>query len=159
MSESKWYRSLIEKEAAQDPPLDPDLVEAIVRVESSGLAHAYRYEPAFWQRYLADNPDYRNMNPRRASASYGLMQVMYPTAVERGLARRADPEVLFQPFYSLLYGCEHLRRLLAWSKGNVDQALAAYNGGKAGNSKPPYRNRGYVEKVHAALAQIKKERA
>jgi soluble lytic murein transglycosylase-like protein len=155
--EANWHRNDIVV-AAKTHGLDPNLVEAVVRVESGGLANAYRFEPGFWARYLATDERYRYRNPRRVSASYGLMQVMYSTAVEAGLSVATEPEMLFVPGVSLQYGCAHLASLLAWSKGNVEQALAAYNGGKGGNAKPPYRNRAYVDKVMVAYANVRRER-
>lgn len=152
--ESNWFRAEIEVVASRYG-LDPNLVEAIVRVESSGLTHAYRYEPAFYQTYLANNPEYDGGNPRRVSASYGLMQVMYPVARELGLS--GEPENLFVPLVGLEFGCKKLHQLLKWSKGNVDQALAAYNGGKRGNERYPYRNSLYITKVTTALAIVQKE--
>jgi soluble lytic murein transglycosylase-like protein len=62
---------------------------------------------------------------------------------------------LFVPSVALDIGCLKLASLLKWSDGNVDAALAAYNGGRVGNAKPPYRNASYVNKVRAALLQVK----
>jgi soluble lytic murein transglycosylase-like protein len=156
MSESRWFRDQIGSTASAYG-LDPHIVEAMVRVESSGLAHAYRYEPGFWDRYLKANPAYERLNPRRVSASYGLMQVMYPVARELGF--RGEPEMLFLPGVSLEYGCKKLKELLVWAGGRRDQALAAYNGGKGGNGTPPYRNSTYVHKVLTALEAVRKETA
>jgi len=80
--------------------------------------------------------------------SWGLMQVMGAVARERGfrepyLAKLSDPAT------NLDFGCRHLRWLLDWSDGNIEQALAAYNGGMAGNYSTPYRNAMYVERVMA----------
>jgi soluble lytic murein transglycosylase-like protein len=154
VAETTWYRPLIEQ-TAKAHGLDPLVVEAVVLVESSGLAHAYRYEPGYWTRYLADQDEYRHLNPRRVSASYGLMQVMYPTARQHGLDPELDPEVLFVPTINLTYGCLHLKSLWLWSQGILAQALAAYNGGKRGNGFPPYRNQHYVHKVLAAWDRLK----
>ena len=151
-SESLWYRSLIHT-AASYYHLDRAVIEAVVQVESAGMAHAYRFEPEFWDRYLQDNPLYNAMNPRRASASYGLMQIMYPVACERGFT--GEPELLFVPAINLKYGCLQLQSLLEWSAGELEPALAAYNGGKSGNRKPPYRNRGYVHKILDAIPPIR----
>lgn len=157
MSETTWVRPLIEDVAALHA-LDPDVLEAVVRTESSGRAHAYRFEPKYWERYLAKNPVYQAMEPRRAAASYGLMQVMYPTA--RAMGFRGEPEELFVPRTSLHYGCLVLKDNLTWSGGRLDAALAAYNGGKTkDNQKPPYRNGVYVAKVQKHLAAIQQERA
>lgn len=150
--ESKWFRAEIEVVASRYG-LDPDRVEALVRVESSGFAHAYRYEPAFYQTYLADEAAYDGANPRRVSSSYGLCQVMYPVARELGY--EGPPEGLFVPLVALEYGCKKLKALLDWSGGNVDAAVAAYNGGKRGNVRPPYRNQHYVDKVHLALDAVR----
>lgn len=157
MSVTNWCRPDIEDIASRHD-LDPNLIEAIVRVESSGRAHAYRYEPQYWLRYLAKNPTYRHMEPRRAAASYGLMQVMYPTAVAMGF--RGEPEELFLPRTSLKFGCLVLVDNLAWSNGDINAALAAYNGGKTkDNLVPPYRNGVYLAKVQKALADVQEERA
>jgi soluble lytic murein transglycosylase-like protein len=137
--------------------LDPDLVEAIVMTESSGKTHAYRFEPGFWTRYLKDKPIWDGANPERVSSSYGLMQIMYPVAVEHGFKEDA-PEYLFVPTIGLYWGCTHLRSLLDWSKQNVDQALAAYNGGKGGNANAPYRNQWYVDRVKKNLERLTDER-
>lgn len=150
--ETRWYRAEIEA-AAREHGLDADLVEAVVLTESAGLAHAYRYEPEFWKRYMEGKPKWIVANPRRVSASYGLMQVMFPVAVELGYV--GEPEGLFVPSVAVDMGCMKLAELLKWSGGNVDAALAAYNGGKVGNATPPYRNQAYVTKVNAALLQVK----
>jgi soluble lytic murein transglycosylase-like protein len=150
--ETRWYRAEIEA-AAREHGLDADLVEALVLVESAGLAHAYRWEPEFWKRYLEGKPRWIGSNPRRVSASYGLCQVMFPVAVELGYV--GEPEGLFVPSVALDMGCMKLAELLKWSGGNADAALAAYNGGKVGNASPPYRNAAYVTKVKAALLQVK----
>lgn len=123
------YRPLIEQIAAQYA-LDPNLVEAVVLAESSGRTDAFRFEPVFFERYLKDKPEYAGQNPRRVSSSYGLMQVMYPTAKQYGFA--GPPEFLFVPETGLRFGCEHLAALIAWANGNIRQAVAAYNGGQGG---------------------------
>jgi soluble lytic murein transglycosylase-like protein len=148
--ETRWYRAEIEA-AAREHGLDADLVEAVVLTESAGLTHAYRFEPDFFRRYMEGKPQWIGANPRRVSASYGLTQVMFPVAVELGYV--GEPEGLFVPSVALDVGCQKLAELLKWSGGNVDQALAAYNGGK-GNWNAP-KPQQYVTKVKAALLQVK----
>src|SRR5690348_13739676 len=104
------YRKEIEAAAAKYA-LDPDLVEAVVQQESNDWASAFRFEPDFWVRYLQNDPAYAGRNQREVSASYGLMQVMYPTAVDHGFA--GQPWELFAPAASLEYGCKHLASLMA----------------------------------------------
>lgn len=127
--------------------LSPTLVEAVVITESSYKVNAYRYEPAFWRRYLAHKPFYQHKDPKVVSASYGLMQLMYPTAREE-FGFKGKPEDLYDPITNIHYGCSLLAKNLKWAKGNMDAALAAYNGGRTKNNlKPPYRNQVYVDKV------------
>lgn len=115
-------------QAAREHGLDPNLVEAVVVIESSGRTDAFRYEPGFWDRYLRTNVDYLGEVPRRVSSSYGLMQVMAPVARELGLTR--EPEYLFVPSVGLHFGCLKLANLLKWAQGDTAKALEAYNGGK-----------------------------
>jgi soluble lytic murein transglycosylase-like protein len=150
--ESQWYRAEIEG-AAKRYGIDPDLLEALVLTESSGLTSAYRFEPEFFKRYLAGKREWEGKNPRRVSASYGLCQVMWPVAVELGFI--GEPEDLFSPIVGIEYGAKKLATELAWAHGNVDQALASYNGGRRGNEKRPYRNETYVNKVKANLLRVK----
>lgn len=133
--------------------LDRDLVRAVVEVESSGRTHAYRYEPAFWLRYMTHKPEFDGAVPERVSASYGLMQVMYTTALQHGFT--GAPEQLFVPLVGLEYGCRHLRHLLDEAGGDRERALAQYNGGSKGNTSRPFRNQYYVNKVLKALEQVK----
>lgn len=133
--------------------LDPLLVKAVVLAESGGKTSAYRYEPGFFMRYLANKPEFKDANPERVSASYGLMQVMYTTGQQHGLI--GAPEALFVPVVGLSYGCAHLASLLKKCDGNVEQALAQYNGGETGNEHAPYRNAGYVRTVMLILETLK----
>jgi soluble lytic murein transglycosylase-like protein len=119
----------------------------MVRTESSGLPHAYRFEPLYWERYCVGHPVFGTGEPHRIAASYGLMQVMYPTAYAMGF--RGEPEQLFIPQQSLLYGVKVMADTLHWAKGKRNAALAAYNGGKTkDNLVRPYRNGHYVNKVN-----------
>ncbi len=157
------YRALIDSIAA-DLALDPDLIEAVSWIESSGNFAAYRYEPLFFRRYLAEHPTYKDRRPQEVSASYGLMQIMYSTAAELGFT--GEPWELFSPAVNLRYGARYLKQLLHWT-GALDQhpmpemrlrsALAAYNGGKWGNAPDdrPDRNAAYAEKVMQKLAAVR----
>lgn len=140
--------------AAKAHQLDPVLLTAQILVESSGKTYAYRYEPLFWSKYLASNADYNDANPERVSASYGLLQVMYVVAKEVGYGL-ADPEHLFVPSIGLEFGCRKLAQLLVWARGDVQQALAAYNGGRVANAAPPFRNQSYVDKVMKQWERLK----
>lgn len=154
------YSDLIQQIAATHR-LDPRVVEAIVLQESSGHTDAFRFEPKFWDRYLSKLVLYRGKVPRRVSSSYGLMQIMYPTAWDRGF--RGEPEELFIPHVGLEWGCRHLAYLQAWAsmfpgtpRVLLASTLAAYNGGKADNEpghQPLLRNGRYAAQVLARMEE------
>lgn len=148
------YRREIEL-AAKEHGLDPNVVEAVVVCESSGNADAFRWEPHFYKKYLAKNPAYAGQIPRRVSSSYGLMQIMLPTARDHGFA--AEPEFLFVPGVNLDVGCQVLARLLKWADGDLAKALEAYNGGRGSiGSEATTR---YASRVLLTLDSVRRERA
>lgn len=137
--------------------LDADLVMAVCLQESAGKTSAYRHEPRFWLRYMAGKPEWDGAVPDRVSSSYGLMQVMFTTALQFGFPRGDAPESLFVPIIGLQYGCRILADRMAWAKGDVSAALASYNGGKTADNQPGVarkRNQGYVDGVQLWLARI-----
>lgn len=117
------------------------VIIATISTESSGESTAYRYEPAFYKRYIQDktawkdNPYYDD--PKRISASYGLMQIMYPTAYTVGF--RGEPEDLYDPQQNIEAGAAYIA-----SKAQVKQhgwdppkIACAYN---AGSVRPTMTN-------------------
>jgi hypothetical protein len=155
-----WYRGEVEVISARHA-LTPDLVQAVCLIESEGLTCAYRPEPKFWDRYMRDKQEWDGANPARVSASYGLMQVMYPTALEHGYPRGDAPEGLFVPIVGLEYGCRVLAKRLEWAAGDLRATLASYNGGKTRDNAPgvePKRNEAYVVKVMTKLAELQGQR-
>jgi len=104
--------------------LDPDLVRAVIRVESGWNPHAVSKKGAM-----------------------GLMQLMPATAAEYGVA---DP---FNPDENIRAGVAYLRRLIDRFDGKTELALAAYNAGPGAVEKyhrtiPPYREtRSYVKRI------------
>jgi soluble lytic murein transglycosylase-like protein len=146
------------REIASQHGLDVQLVEAICIVESSGDTGAYRHEPAFWLQYMASKPEWKGKNPKRYAASYGLMQVMFTSALLVGYNQKDPPEMLYVPTIGLDFGCRILKNCLAWSRGDVKAALAAYNGGRTADNGPdrqPKRNQVYVDKVLKEYEKIK----
>ncbi|MCP4903654.1 MAG: lytic transglycosylase domain-containing protein [bacterium] len=94
---------------ARDHRLDPDLVMAVIEVESAGY-------------HLAQS---------RVGAR-GLMQLLPATG--RELADKLDiewigPETLFDPFINVRLGTAYLRELANRYDGDINLALAAYNWG------------------------------
>lgn len=115
------------REHAERNALRPDLVRAVIQVESG-------------------------FNPRARSpkGAMGLMQLMPATAQELGCD---DP---YDPAQNIRAGSVYLRRLIDRYEGNEELALAAYNAGSSavdryGKVVPPYREtREYVKKVGSA---------
>lgn len=154
--------------AAAAHGLDPDVVVAVCLHESydyglqlRGVAHAFRHEPGFWLRYMVGDPRWRHAVPMRVSSSYGLMQVMYTTALAHGFPADDPPEFLFVPTVNLEYGCRELKKCLDWGKGDLDTALAGYNGGRSKDNGPTVptakkRNAAYVAKVRHWIDVVKK---
>jgi soluble lytic murein transglycosylase-like protein len=137
--------------------LDADLVTAVCLQESAGKTSAYRHEPRFWLRYMADKPEWDGAIPDRVASSYGLMQVMFTTALQFGYPRHEAPEMLFVPIVGLQYGCRVLADRMAWAKGDVSAALASFNGGKTADNQPGVarkRNQTYVDGVQLWLARV-----
>lgn len=101
------------RRAARRTGLPPYLVAGIIRQESG-------------------------FDPRATSpvGARGLMQVMPATAreVAASLDQSYNPERLYDPAFSILLGSTYFSRVLEMFDGNVELALAAYNGG-------PYRIR------------------
>ncbi|HWR16372.1 MAG TPA: transglycosylase SLT domain-containing protein [Terriglobales bacterium] len=111
------------EEAAQKHNVDPNLVRAIVKVES-------------------------NFNSRAVSrkGAMGLMQLMPATARSLNVTNPFDPK------QNVEAGVRHLKELLANNNGDVPLSLAAYNAGQGAvnrnNGVPPYREtRDYVKRI------------
>lgn len=121
------------REQASRYDLDSRLVCAVVEQESSWNPYAIRVERRFWQQY---GETYRQRYPELLwlrypdlfAASFGLMQVMYPVAVEHGFRGRYPTE-LCDPREGLNMGCKILRAKLDAAKGLLEEGLLRWNGG------------------------------
>ena len=145
------------------------LLKAIAITESSLDPKAYRYEPGFWKLYLKDHKLWKDKDPSRVSASWGLMQLMYTTAYEMGF--RGEPEELENPVFNIELGAKYLKSCLDnalfridWIKHDkhfspLDAVLAKYNGGrgKRPSEDGTFSNQKYIDKVRRAWGKLKQE--
>ena len=111
------------QEAARRHDVDPNLVRALIKVESNFDAHAVSRKGAM-----------------------GLMQLMPSTARTLNVSNPFDPQ------QNVDGGVRHLKRLLQDFNGDVKLSLAAYNAGAGAvtrsNGVPPYaETRNYVKRI------------
>lgn len=132
------FGELIDRTAATYG-LDSGLLTAQIQIESSFDPNAFRYEPAFFRKYIKDNPDAKGHTyGPLAACSYGLLQIMLETALEIGF--EDEPERLFVPQIGLAWGAKYLQKCLKKAGGQYKVALARYNGAGAAAAA-------YAEKV------------
>jgi soluble lytic murein transglycosylase-like protein len=116
------YESLI-RSASSRYSVDPDLIRAIIKVESDFDSTA-----------------------RSHKGATGLMQLMPETA------RLHNVEDLYDPSANIEGGVRHLKLLLGKYQGDIELSLAAYNAGikaveKHGGIPPFAETRDYVRRV------------
>lgn len=120
------------KKKAGEHLLYPELICGIIEQESNWNTWAMRYEPLFYQKYIApliQRGESINQTEAHARAtSWGLMQVMGEVARENGFGWPHLSE-LCDPFVGLEEGCSIFGRKLAAAEGNVRNALLLWNGG------------------------------
>jgi soluble lytic murein transglycosylase-like protein len=131
--------------------LDPELIGAIIEVESSGNEWATRFEPQFL--YLKTPGVFagklgitESTERTHQKTSWGLMQIMGAVARELGFAEHLTQ--LCVPETNILYGCRKVAQLMARYNGAVDKVVAAYNAGSAKQTvEGLFINQEYVDKV------------
>jgi len=121
------FTAIIEK-AAGTYQLDPELIKAVIHVESG-------FDP----------------NAVSAAGAMGLMQLMPETAKDMRVRNPFDPE------QNIMGGSRYLKHLLQRYHGRTDLALAAYNWGM-GNlerhaGRIPEETARYVAKIGALLSR------
>lgn len=114
---TKFYP--IVKETAQDFSVDPELIGAMITVESNWLPSA--------------------VSPKGAM---GLMQLMPKTAESLSIGNPFDPHE------NITGGVRYFRMLLDYFKGSLRRALAAYNAGPTRVSKNAYFPEGHETRTY-----------
>lgn len=123
------YDNIIQEAAAQHN-LDPALIKAVIKKESSF-----------------------NPNAGSGKGARGLMQLMPATARAMGCQNPTDPR------QNIFAGAKYLSQMLRQHNGNVELALAAYNAGPGNVRKhggiPPFREtQDYVRVITADLQSV-----
>ncbi|GHV49847.1 hypothetical protein FACS1894216_00980 [Synergistales bacterium] len=132
----------------QEVGVSQSLVRAVIQTESGGNAAAVTYA-AGYAGFAKRHPELVSRHGLKAvSSSYGLMQIMLPTA--RGyLSDDVSPRRLLDAETNIRVGVRHLKNLIDKYNGNLRAALSAYNGGgEAG--------RRYANKVIIARSALRR---
>lgn len=140
--------------------LDPDLMEAIAKVESGMRYEPVRYEAGyrwFWHvPSVAANLGISTDTERALqSMSYGPLQVMGAVCREYGYIGHLSllPSL---PDLAIKYGCQHMKNLMRRFGSDEGALSAAYNAGSPRKNRTGcYENQPYVDKVHRALIAIR----
>lgn len=135
------------KEAARLHGIDPALACAVAEQESSWDVWAYRYEPAFYQRYVVPLKLPTSEAIARAT-SWGLFQVMGQVARERGFTQKFLSS-LCDPDFGIPVGIQFLKHCLDACGGDESKALLRWNGGS---------NPNYAAEVLARVSKYQDER-
>jgi soluble lytic murein transglycosylase-like protein len=128
--------------------VSPEIVAAVVLVESSGNSAAFRYEPGFYRRYIEGKsrhqlgghwPSYEESGITEEqertlrACSFGLMQVMGQVARELGFSGENLFD-LYEPAIGIHFGVMKLAAEIERAKKRgvteyLTAALLRYNGG------------------------------
>ena len=107
-----------------------NVLQAQMIAESNGDPWAFRYEPAYFLRYIFEHPEAKayKYGPL-AACSFGLLQILLETAMEIGFD--GQPHELFNVRVGLSWGAKYLRQCwdhVGGQDSTLKQALARYNG-------------------------------
>lgn len=138
-------------QAASNAPCDPIAEESVAPI-IEGAAKAHSVQPKLLRAVIEQESRFHPcaVSPKGAK---GLMQLMPDTAAELGVN---DP---FDPKENIEAGARYLRQLLDKYKGDLPQALGAYNAGPAAVDQaggiPNFREtRDYVQSIMQKVGTI-----
>jgi len=139
--------------------VDPLLVFAIGYIESGFREdQKYRFEPAFYKKYILNKIKYIGLAPRIVASSYGYMQIMFTTAEMVGYDFKEED--IRDDKVNLFYAIKYLAYLKRVFPGTNSDLISAYNAGtparKRVGNKITYKNKKYLYKVLDRVVKIKK---
>ncbi len=137
MGRMDQWKDLI-RQVAGEEGIPAELLWATVATESSGKPDAYRFEPGYLRRYILDKEPWQEHYYKYGddvAASYGLVQIMYPTAVALGF--ESEPRVLFDPDLNLRYGAVYIKKGLAETGSDPVKVATRYNTGSVNGRSHP----------------------
>jgi soluble lytic murein transglycosylase-like protein len=118
------------RQIALENGLNDALICAVIEQESAWNPEATRYEPAFYEHYIAPLIASQELSQGEATGratSWGLMQVMGQVAREHGLA--GPFQQLLDPATGIKWGCVVFQSKLKAASGDTYNALLRWNGG------------------------------
>lgn len=145
--------------------IEPWLLKAIAIKESSLVPYAYRFgrgERRFYKRRIEGRSDWTGhcyyARPEIIAASWGLMQLLYTTAILVGFPREGHPwDLMDNVRENIRYGARWFRAKRE-TYGHDSPALAAYNAGSANYADSgTFQNQWYVDKVLHYAGQCRVE--
>jgi soluble lytic murein transglycosylase-like protein len=147
----------IEKYSKQYTRVPKALMKAIIKQESGWNYHAFRVDYSVLKRqsWYKKTLSLEQRQYKVCYASYGLDQILFGLARHYGF--KGSPRELFAPDTNVKYGFIHLDYLLKRYKGNIKDAIHAYNwgsdafrdtnGNKVHDEGEDYKNQDYVDNV------------
>lgn len=104
---------------------------ALIQTESGWKPLAHRPEPAYFRKYLEGKQPWVNNrwypDIDIISSSYGLTQIMYPTAVQLGFPQDVNPEELYDVDVNLKFGLAYYAQNRVM--GDTIESYIHYNAG------------------------------
>jgi len=140
--------------------IDPLLIAAMVSVESNGNRAACRYEKHYSYLYKPEKYSDKLLitdetEKTMQKTSWGPMQIMGANA--RVLGFKGPLQNLSKEHIGIKYGVMFFDTLLQTNKGNVKDAISAYNqGSPRRDAEGEYVNKKYVGKVLHRYEELKK---
>lgn len=136
----------------------PEVILAIIDVESSGNRYACRYEDHFkWTHEVGKWASICGITKATEESlqkhSFGLMQIMGGTA--RWLGFDGHLPELFEAERGIAWGCKYFNKQFQ-KYGNIGPAVSAYNAGSSKMQRDgTYENQAYVTKVLNRLGEVR----